>query len=29
LFLVIFFVLGMIFLSRLKLPERKSLSPSV
>jgi UMF1 family MFS transporter len=29
LFLVLFFVLGMIFLSRLKLPERKSLSPSV
>lgn len=27
LFLVIFFVLGIIFLSRLKLPERKSLSP--
>jgi UMF1 family MFS transporter len=29
LFLVIFFVLGIFFLSRLKLPERKSLSPSV
>jgi UMF1 family MFS transporter len=29
LFLVIFFVIGMIFLSRLKLPQRKSLSPSV